>query len=246
MSDTQCSPCPLSDHCPLRASRPHGQTDTPEKDLRTLRLKKRDEATLTDLLRNNALIIRQGAIKLTNISGDVLALSAKGDVTGPEVHFSEAKEIIQAKALVPEIEVCLLPWTSFEKFLFERPTLGTSVFRQLATNNMMARTSFHWSKKSLRERALLILHQLRDRFGVRYGQFQMIDLPLTKIDIASMMSTVQESTVRILSELREDGLISSNGKRIVILDNDRLDQMVHEITNGRDSKITRSHPTPTN
>lgn len=245
MLDPQCSSCPLADQCPLRASRPHGQSDLPEKELRLVRLKKRDESTLTELLRSNAFIVRQGAIKLINSQGDILAVCAKGEITGPEVHFSETKDNVQAKALVPEIEVCLLPWTSFEKFLFERPILGTSVFRQLATSNMLSRTSFHWSKKSLRERALLILHHLRNRFGIRYGQFQMIDLPLTKIDIASMMSTVQESTVRILSELREDGLISSNGKRIVILDNDRLDQMVSSILNGQAAKITRSRPAST-
>ncbi|MBX2988995.1 MAG: Crp/Fnr family transcriptional regulator [Bdellovibrionaceae bacterium] len=194
-----------------------------------LTIKKRDEDSFTHLLKTHSIVVRRGAFKVTTENGDILALAAGGDLIGPAMHLSRMEVRLRAKALMPEIEVCAMPWNHFEKLMDGRIPLLKLVQVQLATNLMTMSVAAHWAKKSLRERALLVLKVLRDRFSVRYGQFKMIDIPLTKIDIASLMSTVQESAVRVLSEFREDGLIAANGKRIVILDNVRLDRLVQEI-----------------
>lgn len=213
----------------MRTTRAAGQIDALENQLNVYDLRKRDEDSLGALLRAQTVVVRQGAFKFLTDSQDVFELVTAGDLFGPDVHFALTNEQFHAKSLLPELTLCGVPHAEFEKLMIERPALNSIVVRLLAHKSMMARVSFHWAKKSLRERALLTLAQLRTRFGVRYGQFKMIDLPLTKIDLASLMSTVQESAVRVLSEFREDGLISQNGKRIVILDNDRLDRMCEDI-----------------
>lgn len=194
-----------------------------------IELKKRDESDLSQLVTTHTFVVRQGAFKVMTPSRDVIQLVGPGEFFGPEVHFSDVKPNLIGKSLMPELTLCTIPHADFEKLMSVRPALTHLVLTTLARRSLASQLSFHWARKSLRERAVLVLHYLRERFGVRYGQFRMIDVPLTKIDLASLMSTVQESAVRVLSELREDGLISSNGKRVVILDNDRLDRMREEI-----------------
>lgn len=230
MKTPLCSACPVSERCPLRLSRPSERATAVEPGLEMLEFRKRDEKELGAILRTHSLIVRQGALKVVTEAGDIVKLVAGGDFFGPEVFFSGSPAVmIGAKSLMPELTVCALPHGGFESLMTERPSLNHAVIRSLAQQLMMTRLAFHWAKKSLRERAVLTLHHLRERFGVRYGQFRMIDIPLTKIDLASLMSTVQESAVRVLSEFREDGLISANGKRIVILDNARLDRLRSDI-----------------
>lgn len=228
-----CKECPVANQCILRLNRPAEQLDRPENELKILTIKKKDTQALTQLLKENAITTRHGAFKVTDEGGDILFLTGEGSLFGPELHLPRIKIEFHARPLMPEIEVCALPWSAFRKNAEARPALMEHVLVEMANNALTSRLAFQWTKRSLRDRAILLLDMLRERFGTRYGQFKMIKVPLTKIDIASMMSTVQESAVRVLSELRENGLISQNGKRIIILDNDRLDHLIQEI---RDSQ----------
>lgn len=194
-----------------------------------IELKKRNETDLSHLVMTQTFVVRQGAFKVLSQQRDVIQIIGPGEFFGPEILFCDTKFILGGKSLMPELTLCALPHADFEKLMDSRPELNRLTLTTLARRSLVSRVAFHWARKSLRERAILVLHYLRERFGVRYGQFRMIDIPLTKIDLASLMSTVQESAVRVLSELREDGLISSNGKRVVILDNERLDRMREEI-----------------
>lgn len=213
----------------LRQTRPPETKDQVEPNTRLVQSKKKDSRFLIDTLRDSAVVVRRGAFKTTDLAGNILFLAGEGSLYGHQFQYLKPTPPLAARPLMPEIELCVRPWADFERYVQERPALFRYVVSDMASNAFSARMAFHWTKRSLRDRALLILDLLRNRFGVRYGQFKMINLPLTKIDIASMMSTVQESAVRVLSELRASGLISQNGKRIIILDNDRLDQMLKEI-----------------
>lgn len=234
-----CKECPTRSQCIRRLTRSPEALDTPEPELDVLSIKKKDAHTLTQILKENVVTVRQGAFKVTDEGGDVLFLTGEGALFGPELHLPRLKIDFQARPLMPEIGICITPWTTFRQMMNARPALMENVLVEMANNALTSRLAFQWTKKSLRDRAILLLAMLRDRFGVRYGQFKMINVPLTKIDIASMMSTVQESAVRVLSELRENGLISQNGKRIIILDNDRLDRLNWEI---RESNRAASVP----
>lgn len=220
-----CDACPAGQKCALRATRPPGQENISESGLRILNFKKRQEAEFTALLATDIFVIRRGAAKFSTDTGDIVRLLTAGDTGGVGLRYSRTKFSQRLKSLGPEIEVCALPWENFEKLMHERIGLWELMLQDIATFAFNMALSNHWARKSLRERALMLLRYLTGLYGIRYGQFTMIDIPLTKIDIASMMGTVQESAVRVLSELREDGLISSNGKRIVILDVERLEKL---------------------
>lgn len=235
-----CTTCPNSGVCPLRLTRTQGRQDSPEPELKSFLFRKKDDGDLTALMRDNVMTVRQGSLKVTTQESEVLQIITPGEVFGLEVHLTQSPVPLAAKPLIPEIEVCALPWTAFDRLMQERPDLQRIMLKLMARQALTSRIGYHWARRSLRERAILMLVHLRDRFGVRYGQFKMVDVPLTKIDLASLMCTVQESAVRILSEFREDGLISSNGKRIIIVDNERLDKMAQKVLSTEGNSDTDS------
>lgn len=231
-----CHTCSSAGVCPIRLSRPEGRRDIPEQELRTFLFRKREDQELTELLPREVLTMRTGALKLLNAQRDILQLVAPGEVFPVDAHLGGAASELRAKPLMPEIEVCAMPWGSFARLMAERSALHHEIFTRIAKQSLTAKNAYHWARRPLRQRALLVLGALREQYGVPYGQFTMIDLPLTKIDLASLMCTVQESAVRILSEFREDGLISSNGKRLIIVDGPRLSDLLRQVTSPELSK----------
>jgi CRP/FNR family transcriptional regulator/CRP/FNR family cyclic AMP-dependent transcriptional regulator len=61
------------------------------------------------------------------------------------------------------------------------------------------------------------LLELADRFGLK-GEGIEIDLRLTQTELASWVAARRESVNKVLSSLREQGLIDVDGQRITILD----------------------------
>ena len=74
------------------------------------------------------------------------------------------------------------------------------------------------SQKSIRERLAFLLLQLANTYGADGGQYQQIDLLLSREEIAGMVGTATESVIRLLSEFKKDGLIELDGKKIRIKD----------------------------
>ncbi len=50
----------------------------------------------------------------------------------------------------------------------------------------------------------------------------LIDLALSREDLASIVGTATETVIRLLSEFKSDGLISFEGKKIRVIDPKKL------------------------
>ncbi len=67
-----------------------------------------------------------------------------------------------------------------------------------------------------------LLLQLADRYGVTILQGRLIDLRLTREEIAEMVGTTQETVIRVFSVFKRKGLIQDFGKQIVLTNEERL------------------------
>jgi CRP/FNR family transcriptional regulator len=76
--------------------------------------------------------------------------------------------------------------------------------------------------KTVTERAVSLFLKLNEKFGVSYQGSDMINIPLTHNDIASMIGSTRESTTLALNKLKSRGLIGSMKKRIIINDLQKL------------------------
>jgi CRP/FNR family transcriptional regulator, cyclic AMP receptor protein len=77
-----------------------------------------------------------------------------------------------------------------------------------------------------------IVGQLLDlaaRYGVADGGAVSIDLHLTQDDLASLSGTTRETVNRVLSSLRDQGLVRVERARVIVLNLDQLEQSLAQL-----------------
>jgi len=70
------------------------------------------------------------------------------------------------------------------------------------------------------------LLEMSDRYGIRKDGIE-IDFDLTQTDLATMVGATRERVNRALAVFRTQGLLELRGKKIVLLDTERLRQRVY-------------------
>lgn len=70
-----------------------------------------------------------------------------------------------------------------------------------------------------------LLIKLCDKAGEKVPEGVAINMKLTKQDIAEMVGTTVETSIRTMSKLSKAGLVSSKAGRIIIKDLDRLESL---------------------
>jgi CRP/FNR family transcriptional regulator len=62
------------------------------------------------------------------------------------------------------------------------------------------------------------VYQLAKRHGIRDAHGTIIDLKITHQELAEMVGTSRETVTRVLTKLREQGIIEIDQRRITLLD----------------------------
>ncbi|NNE55732.1 MAG: Crp/Fnr family transcriptional regulator, partial [Flavobacteriales bacterium] len=77
----------------------------------------------------------------------------------------------------------------------------------------------------VRERAAEVLNDLANRFEKPHSG--EIELSISREDLAGMVGTATETLIRTLHDFKEEGLITTSGRKIVVLDQDGLKKVSH-------------------
>jgi len=73
------------------------------------------------------------------------------------------------------------------------------------------------AQKSVRERLAGNLLMLKETYGIDGEESTLIDISLSREDLANIVGTATETVIRLLSEFKKDGLIALEGKKIKVL-----------------------------
>lgn len=76
------------------------------------------------------------------------------------------------------------------------------------------------------ERIAKALLEIADRIGKKYEDAIVIDAPLTRLDIAEMTGTTVETTIRVMSKWKRQGIINTERGYIEILKRRELEKLV--------------------
>jgi len=85
------------------------------------------------------------------------------------------------------------------------------------TNNISV-----FAQRPVRERLAITLLVLREKFKDRNIQNDLVEINVSRNDIASMAGATRENVVRLLRDFKDEKLIESKGRKIRILDTKRL------------------------
>ena len=74
---------------------------------------------------------------------------------------------------------------------------------------------------------------LGERYGVPVADGVLIDAPLSQADIASLISTTEQSVRKALAGLRDEGVVRRTYRRTVITDLERLQEIASSAPRAR-------------
>jgi CRP-like cAMP-binding protein len=176
--------------------------------------------------------ISSGVVKLvkTNLDGkeQILRFAQKGEYLGYRALV--ANEPLLATAIAVEDTVaCFIPQKAFMDLIEHVPAITKDLLISLSHDlGVVEEKVQSMAQKSVRERLAETLLFLQDTFNESTdAKHDIISITLPREDIANIVGTATETVIRLLSEFKSDKLIEMEGKKIRILDREKLNRISH-------------------
>jgi CRP/FNR family transcriptional regulator len=180
----------------------------------------------------NLFVAREGSFKTTSLSesGDqqVIGFHLPGELIGLDA-LGDGRHRCDAQALEPST-VCEVPLDDLQQIAAQLPSLQMQLMRVIGSS--MARDQDHLEmlgRRQATERVLLFLHTLSERYQALGHDARHLHLPMSREDIGSFLGLVIETVSRSFSKLQEDGLIAVHGRRVEVLEPERMQALAHRI-----------------
>ncbi|MAM71346.1 MAG: Crp/Fnr family transcriptional regulator [Gammaproteobacteria bacterium] len=125
--------------------------------------------------------------------------------------------------------VCEIPFHRLEELSLQIPTLQRHFFqlmsRQIENNHQMLLTL---SKKNAEGRVATLLISLSQRYSRRKLSPNAMRLPMSRMDIGNFLGLTIETVSRTFSRLQKEKIIEVDGREVLIIDHDRLNEICHK------------------
>ncbi|MDD4150305.1 MAG: Crp/Fnr family transcriptional regulator [Bacteroidales bacterium] len=171
--------------------------------------------------------INKGILKIykTGIEGkeQIIKFAKKGDVIGYRSVIISEPACTSVKVIEDAI-VCFISSQELYHLLKENSEFGIEML-EIACKELGEANNYitDIAQKSVKERLAEILLHLKDEFGVNNDD--IININLTREEIANLIGTATESVIRLLSEFKAAGIIELQGRKIKIKDAVKLKKM---------------------
>ncbi|HNM16007.1 MAG TPA: Crp/Fnr family transcriptional regulator, partial [bacterium] len=165
--------------------------------------------------------VNKGKIKTYRINADgkeqIIRLAKEGDVLGYSSLIS-GDLYSSSAAVIEDAIICYIPRNVFLNLLDSNTTFSMKMIRLLSHDLKSSEDRVvNLAQNTVRERLAETLLMLEE-FGGTENDGKTLRTSLSREEIANIVGTATETTIRLLSEFRSDGLIELEGKRIKIVD----------------------------
>ena len=181
----------------------------------------------------NALyVVAEGRVKLSHLSAGgtetLTDILGPGELFGAMSSLGEPLHLNSAQALV---DSCILRigQTEFRQILEENPKVALRVLDDLARRLRQAHSDVgSQTTHSVKQRVAIAVLRLADKLGQRDDQGVLLNVPLSRADLAGLARSTPESVSRIMSQWKKDGVIDSGRRWTRILNPDFLEKVAQE------------------
>jgi len=208
-------------------------TDLPLSDLELLTVNKSEQ-----VYKKGEIIFREGAypsgifyitdgkVKKYKVDKDgreqIIYVANTGELLGYHAVLSEDRYPDSAAAL-EQSRIAFIPREDFLSTLLQSDVLSRRLLKTLSHEfAVLANSLTMYAQKSVRERLALQLIVLREKYKVNFKPGMPVEINLSRDDLASLVGTARENVVRMLSEFKEEGIVETKGRKIIVQNVNKL------------------------
>jgi CRP/FNR family transcriptional regulator len=150
----------------------------------------------------------------------IIHILRDGDVLGYRSILGNEMYPVSAETLV-ESDICFIPKADFMKVIQKDHELSGALMKAMSNElTHMVDTMTYIAQRPVRERLAYMLLLLNDVFKEEEGKPTKITL--SRDDMANMVGTATETLIRLLHDYKNEGIIATEGRVIVVLDCEKL------------------------
>jgi len=170
--------------------------------------------------------IRSGKVKkykLDNEGGEqIIYVANTGELFGYHALLSEERYPDSASALEESL-IAFIPKEDFLEVLSKSKILSQRLLKLLSHEfTVFTSTVTLYAQRNVRERLATQLIVMREKYKENFQPGMSVEINLSREDLASMVGTARENVVRILKEFKEEGIIETRGRVILVTDIHKL------------------------
>jgi len=168
------------------------------------------------------LVLVSGRVKVTYLTEDgrevILDFRGPGELLGElaVVDGSPRSNTIQA---IEPVQTLAISATDFRDLVASRPTLANTLLQHVIRRSKDSdRKVVEFGASHTIGRVAARLLEMVERFGTATAAGHVIDLPITQEELAGWTGASREAVAKALHSLRESGLITTERRRLTVLD----------------------------
>ena len=174
--------------------------------------------------------LQKGSLKLYKTGPEgkeqIIRFARPGDLLAFRAILSQETACTTAQAL-EDVMICHIPAKTFIEIAKENPEFSLKLIqiscRELEESNKLI---VDLAQRPVKERLIQTLFLLQDTFNTDNEGY--INIYLTRDEIANIVGTATENVIRLLSDLKKKNLIELKGKKIKILNQNKLENFLNK------------------
>lgn len=175
--------------------------------------------------------IKEGKVKKYKTDKDgkeqIFYICKNGELLGYHALLSEEKYADSSSTLEESI-IGFIPKEDFLKALQISSILANRILKCMSHEfGVLVNEITVFAQRSVRERLALCLILLREKYRKESEIKKPIELDISRDDLAKFVGTARETLVRLLRDLKEEGLIEIKGRKIILKKSDKISKIAN-------------------
>jgi CRP/FNR family transcriptional regulator len=181
--------------------------------------KKRQNLFVEGSIPRGVFCINEGKVKVFKTGDDgkeqIIQIARAGDLLGFRSMFAEDAYKVSAQTL-EESNICFIRKEDFLSLMDYNSVLRNGIIKELSTElTDQAEFITNMAQKSVRQRLAFVLLLLMEVYSAE-------PINLSREDLANFVGTATETLIRLLKDFKEEGIISTETRKITVLDSQKL------------------------
>jgi CRP-like cAMP-binding protein len=176
--------------------------------------------------------IREGKVKKYKVDKhgreQILYVANTGELIGYHALLADER-YPDAAATIENSKIAFIPKEDFLAVLDKSKQLSQRLLKALSHEfSVFANNIFLIGQKSVRERFAIQLVLMREKYKENFVPGMAVEINMSREDLASLVGTARENIVRILKDFKDEGILETKGRKIIIKDVGKLIRVANQ------------------